>query len=60
MMTIPGGMMQQSVDRLRDAIQAAKDAAEQTRNAVAAQQVMPVTVGQEVRDVSQDTGQGPA
>lgn len=60
MMTIPGGMMQQSVDRLRDAIQAAKDAAEQTRNAVATQQVTPVTIGQGARDVSQDTGQGPA
>lgn len=47
-MTIPGGMMKESVARLRDSIAASKAAADEVRNAVAAQQVLPVTIEEEV------------
>lgn len=59
-MTIPGGMMQDSVNRLRDAIQTARDAAAETRKTVAAQEVSPVTIGQEASDASSGDRQGPA
>lgn len=46
-MTIPGGMMRESVERLRDSIAASKAASEEVKRTVAAQEVVPVTIGQE-------------
>lgn len=59
-MTIPGGMMKQSVGRLKDAIQAAKEAAADTRNAVAAQEFTPVAIEQEKSGDGPGAEQGPA
>lgn len=59
-MTIPGGMMQASVNRLRDAIQASKEASDEVKRNVAAQQVTPVDTGREVNRAGGSAGEATA
>lgn len=46
-MTNPGNMLQDSIIRLRDAIAATKAVSDEVKGRVAAQQISPVTIGEE-------------
>lgn len=57
-MTNPGSMLQDSITRLRDAISATKAVSDEVKGRVAAQQVSPVTIGEETTGERGGTEQG--
>lgn len=59
-MTIPGNMLRDSVNRLAEVIRAGKDTSDDIKGRVAAQQVTPVTIEQEVNRDGSGGEQGPA